>query len=247
MIEAELGQANRKMMIFSGIALPEWSVNDDGHTYRNNVIVNLRRPVLAVEQATVTVGLSSIGNDDTTFLFAIDRADIDIDPTSQELLINCDLALQGEHTGINRFGYSVVAVVTTQTTGISGTIRWSKDIFDASHLNAGQVAQLFKISANHVDHINPPGGFGYDKFTPVAPGVTTGFSSDRQDFIVPYEIPGAPYNQPLVVRVEIGNLFVATQGGPSAGQTGGPNPVVLTIAAPGVTGVDFRIGVTIVR
>ena len=92
-------------MIFSGIALPEWSVNDDEHVYHEDVTVNLRRTVLAVEQATVTVGLASIGNDDTVFLIAADTARIDTDPQSQELLLKVALALQGEHTGLNRFGY----------------------------------------------------------------------------------------------------------------------------------------------
>ena len=132
-IEATLGQADRKMMIFSGIALPEWSVNDDENVYHEDVEVNLRRTALAVEQATVTVGLASISNDDTVFLIAADTARIDIDPRSQELLLRVALALQGEHTGLNRFGYQVVAVVTTQATGISGTIRWSRDVFDAAN------------------------------------------------------------------------------------------------------------------
>lgn len=245
-IEATLGQADRKMMIFSGMALPEWSVNDDEHVYHEDVTVNLRRTVLAVEQATVTVGLASISNDDTVFLIAADTARIDIDPRSQELLLKVALALQGEHTGLNRFGYQVVAVVTTQATGISGMIRWSRDIFDASNQTAGQIAQMFQITANHVERVTPPGGFAFDRYTPVAFGVTTGFSHTANEFSVPYEIPGAPYNQPLVVRVEVGAGF-HSNGTPVAGQVSGPNPVVLTIAHPGVTGVDFRVSAIVLH
>jgi len=102
--------------------------------------VNLRKTVLAVEQATVTVGLASIGNDDSTFLFATDRAGLDIDPISQELLLNVNMALQGSHTGLARFGYQVAAVVATQTTGISGTIRWAKSIFDPRASNEAKSA-----------------------------------------------------------------------------------------------------------
>ena len=233
-------------MIFSGIALPQWIVNDDDHIYRETAVVNLRRTVLAVEQATVSVGLASIGNDDTTFLFATDNATLSVDPQSQELLLSVDMALQGEKTSLGRFGYQVVTVVTTQTTGISGTIRWSKGIFDASNVPPGQIAQMFQITANHVDHIAPPGGFAYDKLTPVAWGVTPGFSRDGADFAVPYEIPGAPYNQPLVVDVQVGALFHSA-GGPVAGQVAGPKPVVLTIAVPGVIGVDFRVSAIVVR
>lgn len=245
-IEATLGQADRKMMIFSGIALPEWSVNDDEHVYREEVTVNLRRTVLAVEQATVTVGLASFSNDDTVFLIAADTAQVDVDPRSQELLLKVALALQGEHTGLNRFGYQVVAVVTTQATGISGTIRWSRDVFDASHQTAGQIAQMFQITANRVERVTPPQGFAFDRYTPVAFGVTKGFSHTGNDFAVPYEIPGAPYNQPLVVRVEVGAGF-HSNGTPVAGQVGGPNPVLLTVARPGVTGVDFRVSAIVIR
>jgi hypothetical protein len=245
-IEATLGQADRKMMIFSGIALPEWSVNDDEHVYHEDVVVNLRRTVLAVEQATVTVGLASIGNDDTVFLIAADTAQIDVDPQSQELLLRVALALQGEHTGLNRFGYQVVAVVTTQATGISGTIRWRRDIFDAANVPPGQIAQMFQITANRVERVTPPQGFVYDRYTPVAYGVTTGFSHTTDEFIVPYEIPGAPYNQPLVVNVQVGAGFHA-HGTPGAGQISGPNPVVLTVGQPGVTNVDFRVSAMVVR
>lgn len=245
-IEATLGQSDRKMMIFSGIALPEWSVNDDEHVYHEDVTVNLRRTVLAVEQATVTVGLASIGNDDTVFLIAADTARIDTDPQSQELLLKVALALQGEHTGLNRFGYQVVVVVTTQATGISGTIRWSRDVFDAANQTPGQIAQMFQITANRVERVTPPQGFAFDRYIPVAFGVTTGFSHDTDEFLVPYEIPSAPYNQPLVVRVEVGAGFRAN-GSPVAGQVSGPNPVVLTVANPGITSVDFRVSAIVIR
>ncbi len=245
-IEAELGQANRKMMIFSGIAIPDFHVNDDDRNYPEQVLLNLRKPVLAVEQATVSVGLASINNGDTLFLIACDTATVDVDPVSQELLLRADLVLRGETTGLSRFGYQVVVVVTTQATGISGSIRWAKSLFDASKLNAGQVAQMFNITANHVDHIVPPTGFAFDKYTPVATGVTTGFSTSGDDFVVPYNIPGAPYNQPLVVKVDVGNMFRSSTPGLAA-QTAGPNPVSLTVAHPGVPGVDFRIGQIVVR
>ena len=239
-IEADLGQPNTKMLIISGIAIPQWIVDDDGHTAHETAVVNLRTTVLAVEQATISIGLASIGNDDSTFLFAADSTGLDIDSTSQELILSVNMALQGSKTGLDRFGYQVVTVVTTQVTGISGTIRWDKSLFDASLLTAGVVAQLFQIAANHVDHIDPPNGFVYDQYTPLAFGVTTGISLDGETFAVPYEIPGAPYNQPLFVTVQIGSLFQSS-GVPLAGQVAGPRPVFLTVPAPGVSGVDFLI------
>ena len=94
-IQADLGEANRKMLILSGIAIPQWIVNDDDNTYREIATVNLRTTILAVEQATISIGLASIGNDDSTFLFAADSAGLDIDPVSQELLLTVNMALQG--------------------------------------------------------------------------------------------------------------------------------------------------------
>jgi hypothetical protein len=162
------------------------------------------------------------------------------------VVLKVALALQGEHTGLSRFGYQVVAVVTTQATGISGKIQWIRDVFDASSQTSGQIAQMFQITANRVERVTPPSGFAFDRFIPVAFGVTTGFSRDSDGFSVPYEIPGAPYNQPLVVRVEVGTGFHSS-GPPVEGQISGPNPVVLTIAHPGVTGVDFSVGAIVVR
>lgn len=239
-LEVDLLQPNHKMLILSGIARPEWVVTDDAHIYQEQVMVNLRRSVLAIEQATVSVGLASFGNANTDFQFACDSASLDVDPNSQELLLNADLALEGDPSRLNRFGYQVVTLVTTQTTGISGTIRWEQHVFDASGLTPGQAAQLFRITANHVEEVHPPDGFSYLVYTALADGVATGFDRGGDDFLVPYEIPGAPYNQPLVIRVEVGTGF-RSQGPPSAAQIAGPMPVVLTLAVPGVEGVDFRV------
>lgn len=246
-IEVELGVANQKLLILSGTAIPNFYVNDDGRAYNETAVVNLRRVVLAVEQATVAVGLAGIGNDDTTFRFDTEGATLDIDPSSQELILSVPLAARGENTGLYRFAYQIVTVVTTQKTGITGTIRWERHLFDASGLTPGQVAQLFKIAANRVDRITPSdGGFVYDQYIPLAFGVTTGLSHDKSDYLVPYEIPGAPYNQPLTVTVDVGALF-KSEGTATAGQTSGPRPVVLSIAAPGVSGVDFRVATIIVK
>jgi hypothetical protein len=161
-------------------------------------------------------------------------------------MLNVDLNARGEETGLYRFGYQIVAVVTTQTTGISGTIRWDKKVFNATGRTTAQIAQMFKIAANKVDRIVPPEGFIYDEYTPLAFGVATGLAEDENDFMVPYEIPGAPYNQPLTVTVDIGPHFDSANP-PVVHQTSGPRPVVLVIANPGVVGVDFRISVVVIN
>ncbi|HZD30825.1 MAG TPA: hypothetical protein VE779_04105 [Candidatus Angelobacter sp.] len=240
-LEFDTGVAGQKAVIFSGIAIPSWSLTDDSNIYRQTVTVNLRYTVLAVINATITVGLASIYNGDSAFLFATDAASLAIDNNTQELLLLVDVALTGDPSELNRFGYQVVVVVTTQVTGISGTIRFDKSIFDASGLAPGQEAQLFLISAETHTPIPPPptGGFGGEQDTPVAYGTITGMSVNGTDFDVAYSIPGAPYNQQLYVTADAGALFTPS-GQVFVTQNAGPDPVVLTVAVPGVSGVDFQ-------
>ncbi|MEO6830123.1 MAG: hypothetical protein ABI164_09965, partial [Acidobacteriaceae bacterium] len=120
-ITADLGTPNRKMLICSGIAIPGFNTFEDDYIAKDTAVVNLRQTVLAVEQATVTVGLASIGNGNTNFQFAIDQASLQVDPTSQDLLLSVDMALMGNPSALDRFAYQVVAIITTQITGISGT------------------------------------------------------------------------------------------------------------------------------
>ena len=204
--------------------------------------VNLRYTVLAVVQATMSLGLASIYNDDSAFLFSTESATLAIDNTTQELLLQVDAALLGDPASLNRFGYQVVVVVTTQVTGISGTIRFGKDVFDAPHITGGQVQQLFLVSADLQVFLPPPPGqgFGQYQYNPVAYGMITGLKANGNDFEVTYNIAAAPYNQQLYVIVQAGPAF--TPANPtSTGQTGGPSPVVLTVTTPSVSGVDFRI------
>lgn len=163
-----------------------------------------------------------------------------VDRSSRELLLSVDLALEGDPSKLNRFGHHVVTLVTTQQTGIAGKTLWDPDVFDATGLTQGEAAQLFRITANYVEEIHPHDGFSYIQYTPLAYGVATGFARDDGDFVVPYEIPGVPYNRPLVVRVEVGTGFYSP-GERSAAQIAGPEPVVLTVTSPGVSGVDFRV------
>jgi hypothetical protein len=239
-IEADLGDLNRKLLIFGGTAIPQWVIDDDGNTYRETAVVNLRRTVLAVAQATVSVGLASIGNDDSTFLFAADVASLSIDDTTQELLLTVQMALQGSKTGIGRFSYQVVADVTTQLTGISGKIRWAQSIFDPSGLTAGEQAQLFSVTANTQQVTIVPGSlFPVTTYTPVAAATLGAPEVEGDLFAVPYQIVGAPYGQDLVVLATISPFFAVPD--PVVTQVAGPNPVLLSAATPAVDGVDFLV------
>jgi hypothetical protein len=163
-------------------------------------------------------------------------------------LLQVNAALMGDPAALNRFGYQVVAIITTQLTGISGTIRFGKDVFDASGLSQSQIFQLFLVSAGTQTELPPPpgGGFGQIQYNPLAYGQINGMTITGDDFNVPYNIPGAPYNQNLVVVIQNGPLF-APAGQTFTTRTGGPTPIALTVANPSISGVDFRITTVSVR
>ena len=238
-IIADLGIPNKRMLVCSGIAIPEWNVFDDGNIYHETAVVNLRQTAMIVDQFAINVGLASFGNGNTNFDFAIDATSLQVDETTQNLLLSVDMALMGNPSALDRFAYQVVAIVTFQPTGISGTIRWNQSLFDASVLPSARIPQLFNVSAGtKVTAPSSGGGFGATTYTPQASGTTGALSLTNGVFSIPYNIPGAPYGVNLVVQVGIGSLF--SPGG-YAEQVAGPNPIDLTTSEPGVSGVDFFI------
>lgn len=238
-IVVDLTEPNKQMVICSGIAIPEWSVHDDGTVYHESVTLNLRQTVVNIDQASVVVGLASIGNGKTNNLFSCDVASVSRDATSGELILNVDLALMGDPSALNRFGYQVVATVTTQKTGISGTIYWSKDLMNPQTLSVGEIAQLFQVSAGEMTI--PPHG-PTQLYSPVynqlANGVTAALSSNTADYMLPYQIPGAPYGVALVAHVQKGPRVVA---GTTLNQIAGPATFTLTGDQPNISGIDFRL------
>ena len=237
-ITADLGTPNRKMLICSGIAIPGFNTYEDDYIAKDTAVVNLRQTVLAVEQATVTVGLASIGNGNTNFQFAIDQASLQIDPTSQDLLLSVDMALMGNPSALDRFAYQVVAIVTTQITGISGTISWPKSLYDASGLSSGAIAGLFQVYAGTPVPFPGP-GLGGPTYVNRSYGTTGALQQNADGFVLPYSIPGALYGVDLVVQVQPSGFHPSKQT--SIRQISGPTEFVLTVSEPGVSGVDFQI------
>jgi hypothetical protein len=236
-LEADLAQ-DLKLFVLSGIAMPEWVITDDGHLYREEVVVNLRKTVLAVEEATVSVGLASIENDHSAFLFAADDAVIDVDSNTQELLIRVQCSQRGDVNKLHRFSYQVVAKVTTQVTGISGRILWPTSLLSGPPITSSAAAQAFRISANLIQNVSGGGPFGSTTTTQLAFGVTEKVQVIGDQVVVPYEIAGAPYGTPITVLVDINPSFPISA---YAQQITGPSPITLTTTNPSVTGIDFEI------
>lgn len=247
-LEFDIGQPDKKAVIFSGIAIPNWHVDDDSNTAHDTVVVNLRYKVLAVEQVTITAGLASIFNDDSTFLYATDETSLCIDNDSQELKLTVNVAVMGSSSNLSRISYQVVVIATTQVTGISGTIRMNKDVAAISSLPENEIVQLFLISAGRLVALPlPPNTPGLPapvvQYTPLAYGQITGMTETEDDYNFAYHIPGAPYNEDLFVQPQVGPLFPtdpAVIGTVIVNQIPAPSAVRLTVANPSVGAVDFR-------
>jgi hypothetical protein len=112
-LESQLGDPGRRLLIFGGIAIPSFGAQE-GDTNRETVIVNLRTPVARKpldREWSATVGLASIGNTESEFIFATDAVSLDVDPVSRELLLVCNVAVQGDDSGLNRFSYELNVLV----------------------------------------------------------------------------------------------------------------------------------------
>ena len=239
-LEVDIDTPNRKMIIFSGIAIPEWSVFDDGDDLHDTYTVNLHYPVLAVDQYTISVGLASIGNGKTDFLFACDATELDIDSKTQELILTFSLANRGNPSALSRVSYQVVVTAVTATTQITGTIYWDKSIFNPQTPSHAVYLALFRVSADTF-YTPPSEGFSTEVLTPVTVGKTLPYVETGSDYAMPYEILAAPFNIPLKVVVIPGDAFATAPGNVLVTQISGPRPLTLTPAAASVAGVDFRI------
>jgi hypothetical protein len=239
-LEVLLSDPAVRLMIFSGVAIPELRVNDDDKIYPDEVVVRLGVNVSLLVKAVSHIGLAAISNDETAFTFAVNKGTVEVEPGTGELLLRVQTGLRGEKTYLHRFGYQIVAHVRKVSARIAGTIRVPKSLFDLSKLSAADVAAQFVINANTVALIpGPPGGFSFEKVTPVAPGHPGKLRTTDADCFLDYTIDGCPFNVPLRVLADpaIGSALAARSA--VVGQVAGPRPVVLTNTVPEVDGVDF--------
>jgi hypothetical protein len=237
--EVVVGAPAQRLVIFSGIAIPEWRVNDDDRAYDNEIIVRLNYHVAMLDHAVTHVGLASIENDETNFLFAMNLGELKQDGQTGELLLHVDAALMGEDTYLHRFSYQIVAHVRRVSARISGTIAVPREIIDLMPLVATDVAGLLRVMASRVERITPSQGFAYDRLTPVQAGVLGAVRQGPQDCFVDYTIDACPFAVPLQVDVILGGVLASM--GLGVGQTGGARPVLLTAQAPDASGVDFGV------
>jgi hypothetical protein len=241
-IEALVGEPAKRLLILSGIAIPNFWTNHDEETRSDEVVVRLGVFVSSVDRSAVHVGLAHIANDETAFAFGVNANQLEVEAGTGELLLRVWVTALGEETLIRRFGYHVVAHVRMVAARISGTIALPKSVLDVSRMSPTEVASLFRITANTQETVNPPPpSFSYFKYTPVATGQTQTVRDSPETSYIDYKIDGCPFNVALYVDVALQGRLAAV-GGVGVGQTAGPRPVVLTNVQPDASGVDFGVG-----
>jgi hypothetical protein len=247
-IDADLGVANRRLLVLSGIALTDWKLDSD-ELHRGETQVRLGVYASNLEQWSAFVGLAHISNDETSFVFATDTARVELDPNTGELLLFVNTALLGEWSYLGRISYQVVVTVVRVAPHIAGTITWPKTLFTPPSRDVSTVAGSLTVLANRYERISPPGLFPYDKLTPVMPGQIVRLDISRTDFVAYYRIDNPPMAVDLQVTVNAtGPAFqVPAPAAIAVGQVAGPHVFKLTGGAPFADGIDFAIGVLSIR
>lgn len=267
MIDVFLGQPNNHMLIFSGIAKPEFDdYNDD--LKQELVIVHLDQTVDAILQSAATVGLARIHNTDSNFLFASDEAWVDRDDQGR-IAIKCRVAVQGDYSLLSRFSYYATVIAAIDEPYVAGVIAWRPDEV-GNHGPAPQLevsiipgvgmlgsSQLFEISAmrdifpSSSDPTNPtfaqPTQIAFTHETPT-------FSEQDGLMQVPYtlrlggvpNVVGRPFN---LVGTVLSGAFPKTQKLHvlKLEQISGPQPIALTGSHLHEDGVNWRVVPVVIK
>jgi hypothetical protein len=239
-IDADLGVGNRRLIVASGIVLVSWRYNSD-ETFRGQERVWLNIYARELEQWSAFVGLASIANGESGFVFATDSARVEINDGSGELSLVVNDALMGEWSALNRFSYQIVATVVRAATGIAGTIGWPTALFRPETDDPLALQRVLGVVAGHRELITPPGSpqgsFAYERLTPVAAGSLEKLTIGRERCAATYRIANPPMAMPLKVSVSVLEGFGTAT---SAGRVAGPDVFTLSPTHPAET-VDFEI------
>ncbi|WP_433788677.1 hypothetical protein [Actinoplanes sp. CA-252034] len=241
-LDADLGVGGRHLIVISGIAIPDWKINDD-QVHSEECRLRLRVPAGTVEQSTVYTGLAAIANDDTSHVFATDHARLEADE-SDELVLVTALAVMGEPSTLIRFSYQVVLTTRIVASEISGTITWPTAWFRPSTTTPSAIAGTFSILANLRTTQPSPGPFGgtNETLVSVTPGQIASVEVGDEKCRVSYRITDPPKGRELKVTVEQQGL----QAPPGTtifvrpAQAGG-DVLTLSVTEPSRAGVDFEI------
>jgi hypothetical protein len=211
--------------------MPEYFV-DGGDIQREDVTVDLGVDVTDVLGYTATVGLASIQNDDSSFLFATDS--VEIDAPDGHLFLKVRIAVSGDQSYVHRFSYQAHVKAVIDEPIITGTIRWAEGIETHS-----RQAGLFMVTANlmHQD----PAALG-PTFEKVATGWVNVAMLKGAMYEATYTILNPLLHEDLYVITEIvPGAFVATGNTELSVHPVYSGPHNLTGAHPSATAVDFEM------
>ncbi len=250
-LDADLGVKDRRLLVLSGIALTDWKLDSD-ELHRGETQVRLGVYASNLEQWSVFVGLASIANDETGFVFAADTARVELDSHSGELLLFVNTALLGEWSYLGRISYQVVVTVVRLSPHIAGTITWPKWIFTPPSNDISAVAGHLTIIANRYERVTPEvaNAFNgsFDKLTPAVPGQILRLDIAADNCTLHYRIDNPPMAVDLQVTVEADSQFqVPIPAYVAVTQVAGPRVFKLTGSAPSIDGINFAVGSLSVR
>lgn len=239
-IDADLGVLGRQLVVISGIACPNWKINDD-HRHEDKCVLHLRERVDNIESSpAVFVGLASVANGGSEYCFAADAASVDVDDAG-DLVLHTDLVLIGEWSALSRFSYQIVLTTRKVIAEISGTISWPTQWFRPPTPDPAGVSGIFTIVANRREITEKDGGLGQfgeftETLTPITPGEIISVIIDGEITRAVYRIVEPPKGIELKITVAQngslgdGVLFDAPHG----------DIVTLTVAEPTRSDIDFN-------
>jgi hypothetical protein len=247
-VRADVGHDGHGLVVLSGIARPEWRIDTD-EVVRTTCRVLLHEPADAVEQSTVTVMLASINNDESVFTFAVDEAVVAT--AGDELVLDTQLAVQGEPSVLHRFSFQIVLLTRVVPTMISGDLTWQTAQFRPSESTPTAAQNAFVIEANAVTVDDtgsgpgtpPPGSpgilpGGVLQLHPILRGEIVSISVGDQNCSASYVIANPPKLQRLRVTVAATGLHGASAA-PIGMRPTGEADFTLTPAEPTREHVDF--------
>lgn len=229
----DLIDPRRQLHIMSGIAVPAFEVDDDSQDYTGDCKLNLEVTLPDFQEAVCQVGLASIHKGaESEFKFELGAAKVEPDDSLGGALVLhiSPMTARGIGTGLHSFGFQVVALTGKRPTGVTGNLRWSKNIFDATGVSDGNalaaVAASIQTGSGEI----------------IGLGILGSVFREGDDFSVRYQFDDLPLNVPLQLSWRLAPLSF-----PDCFATQLVPPPVLTVDNPVATNIDFRVNVSRLR
>ena len=236
-ISMYVGDPPRQLLIFSGVAQPEW--DSESELDFADVVVRLGPPTTDNFQFTCTASLASISNTDSDFVFAADQSTVVNQPSGLELHVR--IAVKGDSSLFSRFSYHVQVLSDLVVSEITGTIRWNQaTLGDPTTAALDGIGNMFRVAAG-VWTFDPAGGpFGSSTIKELAHTFTsTPPTLGGGVWAVPYRLKDIALNQQVQVWPTLVSGMKTPPGIPVFIPT--PRLVTLTPSNPSAARVDFEL------